>query len=218
MRLGELEKGGLYWVMAQRHDRQKALESALRIFWEKGFHGTSLKDLEQGLGMHPGSIYAAFGSKSGLYCAALTHYADHFLTELQHQLDKSENALVVLASLVENHHPVAVNSGALAGCFLNKSIMESGIDSPDIKATQQTLMEQAEQRFAGVFELAQRQGHLSQQADCTSLARDVQAALAGIAVFSVRDERKSVAAEMIARLAVRIRGLSENQRAEMSLL
>ena len=57
------------------HDRDEALARALRLFWAQGFHATSLKDIEKALDMRPGSIYAAFGSKEGLYRAALARYA-----------------------------------------------------------------------------------------------------------------------------------------------
>ena len=49
------------------YNRHDALERALQLFWQKGFHATSLKDIEQALDMRPGSIYAAFGNKEGLF-------------------------------------------------------------------------------------------------------------------------------------------------------
>jgi len=57
------------------HDRQRSLGRAVDIFWAQGFHATSLKDLERALDMRPGSIYAAFGSKEGLFNEALDRYA-----------------------------------------------------------------------------------------------------------------------------------------------
>ncbi|MGB2139878.1 MAG: helix-turn-helix domain-containing protein, partial [Psychrobacter sp.] len=45
------------------YNRQEALDRAVKLFWHKGFHATSLKDIEQALDMRPGSIYAAFGNK-----------------------------------------------------------------------------------------------------------------------------------------------------------
>jgi len=57
------------------YNRQEALERAIQLFWQKGFHATSLKDIEQVLDMRPGSIYAAFGNKNGLFQEALEHYA-----------------------------------------------------------------------------------------------------------------------------------------------
>ena len=56
------------------YDRDAALEAAIRLFWAKGYHATSLKDLENALNMRPGSIYAAFKSKQALFLAAMERY------------------------------------------------------------------------------------------------------------------------------------------------
>ncbi|MBC7184501.1 MAG: helix-turn-helix transcriptional regulator, partial [Marinobacter sp.] len=54
-----------------RYDRKTALGKAVGLFWEKGYHGSSMKQIEQALDMRPGSIYATFGSKDGLFSEAL---------------------------------------------------------------------------------------------------------------------------------------------------
>lgn len=40
-------------------------------FTELGYAGTSVDDLVRATGLHRGSLYQAFGSKRGLFCAAL---------------------------------------------------------------------------------------------------------------------------------------------------
>src|ERR1700733_13216347 len=55
-------------------DTDKAVAQAMELFWERGFEGTSLQDLTEGLAIGRGSLYAAFGSKDGLYQAALERY------------------------------------------------------------------------------------------------------------------------------------------------
>ena len=54
-----------------RHDRQQALDRAVDLFWERGYHATSMKHIEQALDMRPGSLYATFGSKEGLWLACV---------------------------------------------------------------------------------------------------------------------------------------------------
>lgn len=56
-------------------DRDQALEQAMRVFWTQGYAGASLSDLTSAMGIASPSLYAAFGSKEGLYREALELYA-----------------------------------------------------------------------------------------------------------------------------------------------
>src|SRR5260370_15500878 len=49
-------------------DREEALMQAMRVFWAKGYESTTLTDLQQAMGgLTAPSLYAAFGSKEGLF-------------------------------------------------------------------------------------------------------------------------------------------------------
>src|SRR6202046_5006859 len=56
-------------------DTDTALEKAMRLFWAKGYEGTSVGDLTETLGISRPSLYAAFGDKQSLFHAALERYA-----------------------------------------------------------------------------------------------------------------------------------------------
>nr|WP_067293017.1 helix-turn-helix domain-containing protein [Marinobacterium profundum] len=75
-------------VHVAKFDRDTVVRSAMALFWQKGFGGTSTRDLQQALNMHPGSIYAAFGNKAGLYREALDAYADGMGGELLAQVER----------------------------------------------------------------------------------------------------------------------------------
>ena len=53
-------------------------DAAMQVFWRRGYAATSVQDLVDGTGLGRGSLYNAFGSKQGLYEAALRRY--HELT------------------------------------------------------------------------------------------------------------------------------------------
>jgi len=55
-------------------DIDRALERAMELFWRQGYEGTSLTDLTRELGLTRPSLYAAFGSKQGLFLKALDLY------------------------------------------------------------------------------------------------------------------------------------------------
>ena len=55
-------------------DRERALHSAMLLFWRHGYEATSLADLTAAMGVTPPSLYAAFGDKKGLFRAAVRRY------------------------------------------------------------------------------------------------------------------------------------------------
>src|SRR3984957_1525031 len=59
-------------------NRDEALSLATRLFWLKGYDGTSILDLTDAIGIEAPSLYAAFGSKKELYAAALRHYGQTY--------------------------------------------------------------------------------------------------------------------------------------------
>ncbi|MFI8852109.1 TetR/AcrR family transcriptional regulator [Streptomyces sp. NPDC053499] len=55
-------------------DRDAALERAMHVFWDRGYEATTLTDLTEAMGIRPPSLYAAFGSKEGLFREAVELY------------------------------------------------------------------------------------------------------------------------------------------------
>ncbi|MCP2264598.1 transcriptional regulator, TetR family [Promicromonospora thailandica] len=56
-------------------DIDVALDRALRVFWERGYEGSSLTDLTGAMGITKTSMYAAFGNKEQLFRKALDLYS-----------------------------------------------------------------------------------------------------------------------------------------------
>jgi TetR/AcrR family transcriptional repressor of nem operon len=46
----------------------------MELFWTKGYEATSVSDLTEELGVHPGSLYRTFGDKHALFLRAFTRY------------------------------------------------------------------------------------------------------------------------------------------------
>jgi AcrR family transcriptional regulator len=55
-------------------DRDAALGNAMKLFWERGYQGTSFDDLIAAMGISASSFYNSFGSKEALYCEATQSY------------------------------------------------------------------------------------------------------------------------------------------------
>jgi TetR/AcrR family transcriptional repressor of nem operon len=57
-------------------DEEAVVRAAGALFGRQSFAGTSVDDLVSHLGVHRGSLYKTFGSKRGLYLAALRRHVD----------------------------------------------------------------------------------------------------------------------------------------------
>jgi TetR/AcrR family transcriptional repressor of nem operon len=60
----------------QTFDSTTVVQSARDVFWDLGYDGASLAHLETATGLNRSSLYHAFGSKRGLFDAAVADYRD----------------------------------------------------------------------------------------------------------------------------------------------
>src|SRR5947209_3306000 len=77
-------------------DEGQALQSAMRAFWDRGYHATSIAELVEATGVHRNSLYATFGDKKTLFLAALDNYIEGALQRFQEQLAAPRPALEAL--------------------------------------------------------------------------------------------------------------------------
>ena len=64
-------------------DEDEALAKIMDVFWEKGFEGTSMSDLETATGLRKGSLYAAFGDKRAMYRKSVELYGRTAIEEVR---------------------------------------------------------------------------------------------------------------------------------------
>ena len=169
------------------YNRQDALERALQLFWQKGFHATSLKDIEEALDMRPGSIYAAFGSKDGLFQEALDYYARLGLSELERVMGAYQSPLLGLAAFVRQLGGIRDKGLPSQACMLVKSLLELGAREQTALQKVEMLLAGMELRFINYFTEAQRLGELDSKLDPTRLGRRLQAEIMGLRAFAQRD-------------------------------
>lgn len=64
------------------HRRDQILQVAATLFSERGYHGTSMQDLAEGLGILRGSLYAHIDSKEDLLFQIVDEGADRFIARM----------------------------------------------------------------------------------------------------------------------------------------
>src|SRR5688572_33061637 len=109
-----------------------ALAQALRVFWSKGYEGTSLTDLTEAMGITRPSLYAAFGNKESLFRKTLDLYEREKLDYVGKALAKPtarEVAETMLRGAVEN----ATSRDEPHGCLRVIATMTCGPEAESVR-------------------------------------------------------------------------------------
>ncbi len=104
-------------------DRNTAVDHFRDLFWQNGFAGTSIDDLQAAAGIQRGSFYAAFQDKESAYLEALTLYANEFAKQAEQALQSADEPRAGLAEFLRfAGRFLSAHSGK--GCFLLSSIAQ----------------------------------------------------------------------------------------------
>lgn len=182
------------------YDRNDLIDRARDLFWQRGWAGTSLKDLEVSLQMKPGSFYAAFGSKDALFELAMDKYACDGLI----RLDALDTQYGPLAALQRFPAMVIENGNAPAkACMLSKTFLELHAHNHPLATKANAHLLNMEGRFAALFAKAQADGDIGKSRDPQMLAQRYQSDLLGLRVSAERDAEaaQTIAAEIAQTLA-----------------
>src|SRR5579863_4395904 len=60
-------------------DHDRVVAAAKEVFWDRGYEGATVAELENATGLNRSSLYLAFETKLGLFQAALTDYERSFI-------------------------------------------------------------------------------------------------------------------------------------------
>lgn len=108
------------------YHREAVLTAARDLFWERGYEATSVTDLEQRTGLNRSSIYQEFGSKRGLFEAALACYADQVISKLFADVRDDAAGLDAVAGLFTRLAELFRRNQATStrGCLMINTIAE----------------------------------------------------------------------------------------------
>lgn len=100
-------------------DRDEALHSAMMLFWERGYEGTTLEDLQVAMGdISATSLYHAFGSKEALFRQAVDAYQQTVGAPALTALHESATAREALHNMLRLTAESFSRTGQPHGCLL----------------------------------------------------------------------------------------------------
>lgn len=170
-------------------NRNQALEQAVNLFWRQGYFASSMKQIGDALDMRPGSLYAAFGSKEGLFLEALERYQASMREVMTREVRNSPS---ILTGIIRYLHVLAESCSQTGktparACMLIKTLLEVNTQAPQLQSRVNRILDDIEQQLCQQLELAKAQGELRPDTDCPRLARLLQAQVMALRTFAQRE-------------------------------
>ncbi|MFF8449484.1 TetR/AcrR family transcriptional regulator [Streptomyces leeuwenhoekii] len=164
-------------------DPDAALQSALELFWRRGYEATSMSDLVAHLGVGRASLYATFGNKRELYLKALERYEQARLPEMVRELSRPGPALPGVRALVRRYADEAAADGPRRlGCFVTNTAAELAPHDPAAARQVERNWDHLESVLHSALVRARAQGELPADRDPLALARMLLVLLQGLRV------------------------------------
>lgn len=113
-------------------DSDMVLSAAMHRFRRMGYERVSIKDLEEATGLTSGSLYNSFGSKDGLFRAALDHYVETVVRGRIRAFAGAAATLDDLEQLFLSLWEMPQADGF--GCLVTNSAVEFGPNAPAFAA------------------------------------------------------------------------------------
>jgi TetR/AcrR family transcriptional repressor of nem operon len=175
---------GLLQFMGRTKDFDEAevLKKAVGIFWDKGYNGTSMQDLVDGLGISRSSLYDTFGDKHQLYLKALGAYQDNYGGQLCTLVSESQTAEIAIHDLLAMVVNDLLADKQRRGCFMVNAGIELANHDEDVSKLICQTQNQLEDTFFTVIERGQAKGEISKEKDARALARFLNNTVKGMQV------------------------------------
>ena len=163
--------------------RQRLIEAAIFLFWERGFAGTSMSDLLERSGVNSGSFYHFFESKEALLRAVLETYIEMLRPRVMDPaFATTGDPLARIFAILAGYRERILMTHCQYGCPIGRLALE--ID-PENRPAHKLIAE----NFRGWIEcvrecIDQMKDRLPAEADVESLATYVLAVMEGGVMIS----------------------------------
>ena len=164
-------------------DPDAALQSALELFWRRGYEATSMADLVGHLGIGKASLYATFGSKHELYLRALDRYGQTQDPVLTRELSRPGPVLPAVRGLVRRFAAeAAAEATREQGCLVTNTAVELAPHDREAARRVERSLDTVETLLHSALVRAQGRGELAGDRDPLTLARMLLVLLQGLRV------------------------------------
>lgn len=179
--------------------------AAAKVFWEQGYHATSIESLCNATGVLRGSLYGAFGDKHGLLVAAFNQYAEGALARLRQQLASDSPPHDALRQALLHYTRVAAELNGRHGCFITNAALELLPDDDVLRPYVDTTLQSIAALLAAAIVRGQQAGVFKADLDEKTAGHFLLCVVQGLRVLG---KSKLNRAELVAIVDMAMRALT----------
>ena len=178
-------------------DEDEVLGKAIDLFWHKGYNGTSMQDLVDGLGISRSSLYDTYGDKHTLFIKALEGYQNENSGKVCAIINSGAPAKETIKKLLEYITGGLLEDKEHKGCFMVNAEVEVAPHDPEVSRLVCENDQQVEDAFYLVIKKGQENGEITNRQDARALARFTFNTVKGIRVTAKSTTDKAVFDDII---------------------
>lgn len=174
-------------------DMDAALDKALLVFSERGYHATSISELTEAMGLTAGSVYKAFKDKRGVFIASFDRYRMIRRGKISESMVGAETGRQKLRALLGLYAVSSHGESGRRGCLVVGSANEISTFDPEAAKRIEDAFASNEEFILDLIRLGQDDGSISSSVDAAATAISLLCVMNGMRVVG---KTGSTAAEM----------------------
>lgn len=178
-------------------DEHEVLNKAIALFWHKGYNGTSMQDLVDGLGISRSSLYDTYGDKHTLYIKALESYQSDASAKVCAIVSGGGPAKQTLKKMLQLITGELLDDQNHKGCFMVNAEVEVAPHDKEVSMLVCQNDQQVEDAFYHVIKKGQESGEIGARQDARALARFTFNTVKGLRVTAKSTTDKAVFDDII---------------------
>jgi TetR/AcrR family transcriptional regulator, transcriptional repressor for nem operon len=159
-----------------------ALDAAITVFTERGYHGTSITDLKAAMGLTAGSIYKAFKDKKAIFLAAFDRYKQVRAALLAEKLAQASTGREQVQAILHFYAEAACGETGRRGCLAIGAAVELALFDADVAERVARAHAVTLAQIEGFLANGQKDGSVSSAIDASTTALSIFSFLQGIRI------------------------------------
>ncbi len=114
-------------------DPEDVLQTAVELFWEKGYYDASVDEVVKRSGVAKYGIYGTFGTKRELFMKALAQFAADRHQDIQRPIRKPDASLPEILAFLKGAPKMMTPENNPHGCLICNTGVELGLKDAEIR-------------------------------------------------------------------------------------